>query len=88
VGVGQSSSGIYFNGCTFNVGAACWVLPAGCWGFLLGAGALIGALARASTAPSTWAPPVGCWGIDWGLTRALTGGLTTISLLAGKACKP
>ena len=25
VGVGQSSSGIYFNGCTFNV-RGCWVL--------------------------------------------------------------
>ena len=27
VGVGQSSTGIYFNGCSFNVGAAVGVKP-------------------------------------------------------------
>ena len=85
VGVGQSSSGIYFNGCTFNVGAACPVLPAcwvlgrsaGCWGVGRGFG---------QDFDCTFNVGAACWVLErWtgGLTKGFTTGWESCQAVAG-----
>lgn len=71
VGVGQSSSGIYFNGCTFSVSV--WPAPAALFADPATlAGALLAAAARQLRGTRSCLPA--CWRGRWGLTTACAKG--------------